>query len=116
MAGPRWRETRQALSSLVEVASQYDHDGVDLHFLNDRRKENIRSAAQVEALFDTIDPDGITPTGEKLEELLLDYMLKIEGARDADETGAKLKAIKPVNFLVLTDGAPCGLYQFMSSV
>ena len=60
----------------------------------------------MQALFDTIDPDGITPTGEKLEELLLDYMLKIEEARDSDQTGEALKKIRPVNFVVLTDGAP----------
>lgn len=57
-------------------------------------------------LFNSITPEGITPTGERLEELLLDYLLKIEDAKRAQEQGdaGALKRIKPVNFLVLTDG------------
>lgn len=54
-------------------------------------------------------PKGITPMGEKLEELLLDYMSGLESAKDiADSTGDQsvLKSIKPVNYIVLTDGAP----------
>lgn len=51
---------------------------------------------------------GITPTGEKLEELLLDYLLRLEQAKseaDAGHPGA-LQQVKPVNFLIITDGAP----------
>jgi hypothetical protein len=56
-----------------------------------------------------VTPKGITPMGEKLEELLLDYLLSLENAKDiADSTGdhTALKSIKPVNYIVLTDGAP----------
>lgn len=49
-------------------------------------------------LFDSVTPCGITPTGEKLEELLLDYLLKLESAGETKP--------KPVNFVILTDGAP----------
>lgn len=113
MAGRRWRETRAALAGLADTASKYDVDGVDVHFLNSPVVgANMKSAQAVEALFDSIDPDGITPTGEKLEILLLDYLLQIEEAQDQDRAtpggkGEALKAIKPVNFIVLTDGAPC---------
>ncbi|KAF8314737.1 hypothetical protein DL93DRAFT_2125638 [Clavulina sp. PMI_390] len=112
MAGKRWRDTRAALAELAGTASGYDVDGVDIHFLNSPVVgDNIKDRQAVEALFDSIDPDGITPTGEKLEILLLDYILKIEEAQDKDKAsgnnaGAALKAIKPLNLIVLTDGEP----------
>lgn len=113
MAGKRWRDTRAALAEIVNTAAGYDVDGVDIHFLNSSTVGvGMKDGPAVEALFDSIDPDGITPTGEKLEILLLDYILKIEDAQDADRAegngvGAALKAIKPLNLVVLTDGEPC---------
>lgn len=111
MAGRRWAETREALAGLADVASHYDLDGIDLHFLNDRRVgRNMKNAQVVKALFNQIDPDGITPIGEKLEELLLAYLLEIEEAQDFDKAAEgrdTLKKIKPTNFIVITDGAPC---------
>jgi hypothetical protein len=113
MAGRRWRDTRAALADLANTASQYDADGVDIHFLNSPVVgSNIKTAQAVESLFDSIDPDGITPTGEKLEILLLEYILRIEGAQDRDRAdptakGSALKAIKPLNLIMLTDGEPC---------
>lgn len=51
---------------------------------------------------------GITPIGEKLEVLLLNYLSGIEHAQELAEAGdsSLLRRIKPVNFLVITDGAP----------
>jgi hypothetical protein len=47
---------------------------------------------------------GITPTGEKLEILLLDYLLKLEQAKAEQDAGypQAMRQIKPVNFLVIT--------------
>lgn len=45
---------------------------------------------------------GITPTGAKLEELLLEYLLRLE--QTLFDPAAP--AVKPVNFIVITDGAP----------
>jgi len=62
----------------------------------------------VNRLFDRVQPMGITPIGGKLEELLLSYLNKIENARAREIAGESnaTKAIKPVNYIVLTDGAP----------
>lgn len=57
---------------------------------------------EVKRLFDYVRPNGITPTGEKLEQLLLAYMHRLEVAREQDEP----ETIKPVNFIIITDGAP----------
>lgn len=37
MAGGRWRETKAALMDVAEQAAIYDHDGIDLHFINSER-------------------------------------------------------------------------------
>jgi hypothetical protein len=54
---------------------------------------------------------GITPTGEKLEILLLDYLLKLEQAKAEKDAGypQAMQQIKPVNFLVIT-----GKCQFLN--
>lgn len=117
MAGRRWKDTRAALAELAKTASQYDVDGVDIRFLNSTVVgSNVKTARAVESLFDSVDPDGITPTGEKLEILLLDYILRIEEAQDRDRAdptakGTALKAIKPLNLIVLTDGEPCAWHR-----
>lgn len=120
MAGRRWRDTRAALADLAGTASEYDVDGVEIHFLNSPVVgSNIKSAQAVESLFDSIDPDGITPTGEKLEIILLGYILQIEEAQDHDRAepvgkGTALKGIKPLNIIVITDGEPCASQQHVS--
>jgi len=96
------------LSSLADVAAKYDTDGIDVHFLNDRRfVSNVRNSSAVKRLFADVEPKGITPIGEKLEELLLSYLDKIETARAKEVAGdINVTKIKPVNYIVLTDGAP----------
>jgi len=110
MEGALWYEARDALSGIADVAARYDADGVDIHFLNDPSVgKNMRTGSEVKRLFDRVTPQGITPTGEKLEELLLDYLIRLEQAKaDSVNSGdpTALKKIKPVNFLVITDGQP----------
>ena len=61
-----------------------------------------QNAEQVIRLFDSVMPDGRTPIGERLDELLRDYIdLLDERAR-----GPRERRPKPVNFIVLTDGVP----------
>ncbi|KAG8900547.1 hypothetical protein FRB99_005986 [Tulasnella sp. 403] len=106
MEGALWIEAREALSGIADVAARYDSDGIDIYFLNSRLVgKNMRNGTQVKRLFDRVEPRGITPTGEKLEELLLDYLLKLEAAKEAQHDGRTPTGIKPVNFLVITDGA-----------
>lgn len=109
MRGKRWKDARDALSSLADVTAKYDADGIDVHFLNDDRfLINVRNSSAVKRLFTNVEPRGITPIGEKLERLLLSYLEKIENAKARELAGDfnATKAIKPVNYIVLTDGAP----------
>ncbi|CEL61071.1 hypothetical protein RSOLAG1IB_04311 [Rhizoctonia solani AG-1 IB] len=106
MEGGSWVEAREALAGLADAAAKYDQDGIDVHFLNDHRVgTNMKNGVEVKRLFDHVQPNGITPTGEKLEELLLAYMDRLERAREQDPEG-EFKLIKPINFIVITDGAP----------
>ncbi|KAH7339433.1 hypothetical protein B0J17DRAFT_694634 [Rhizoctonia solani] len=106
MEGSSWIEAREALAGLADAAAKYDQEGIDVHFLNDHRVgTNMQNGVEVKRLFDYVHPNGITPTGEKLEELLLAYMDRLERAREQDPEG-EFKRIKPVNFIVITDGAP----------
>lgn len=110
MAGPLWSEARDALAGVAEIASKYDTDGIDIYFLNSPLVGNgLRHAADVQRLFDQVQPDGITPTGEKLEELLLVYLWRLEQARERAGDMLPLREIKPVNYLIITDGAPSRL-------
>ncbi|KAG8876206.1 hypothetical protein FRC20_002178 [Serendipita sp. 405] len=109
MAGTSWSEAREALSELSDLAGSYDTDGIDLYFLNSPLVGNgLRNAQEVGQLFDSVVPYGITPIGEKLEILLLDYLSRLETAKRHADVGehSALAAIKPVNYLVITDGAP----------
>lgn len=81
------------------VCSSYSHpltpsqDGIDVHFLNSTSTlEACRDPGAVRALFDSLEPNGITPTGDALELLLLQYMDDIESAR-----GKKTKMPKKRN-------------------
>lgn len=102
MGQSRWEEARDALAGMVELAAKYDDDGVELHFLNsDKCLLNCRDPRQVKQLFDSITPEGLTPTGTKLELLLLQYMDDIETHKQA-RTGIEPKKR---NYVIITDGA-----------
>ncbi|KAJ8087104.1 hypothetical protein PM082_005932 [Marasmius tenuissimus] len=104
MIGPRWKEARKALAELASQARRFDTDGIDIYFLNDER-EGLRMTDEnaVYALFDQVEPRGVTPIGERLESLLQPYLRELEAAGN---TAQALKEIKPVNYLIITDGAP----------
>jgi hypothetical protein len=102
MGQSRWEEARDALAGMVEIAARYDDDGVEVHFLNSERSlSNCRDPHQVKQLFDSIVPEGLTPTGTKLEMLLLQYMDDIEQFKQTRQG----KEPKKRNYVVITDGA-----------
>ncbi|KAL0950081.1 hypothetical protein HGRIS_010084 [Hohenbuehelia grisea] len=104
MKGTPWHDACQALSALADLAGKYDADGIDLYFLNHTSNEesgrNLRSGAEVRKLFESVRPRGMTPIGDRLEALIRPYLDTIEKA----EKEGTLRSIKPVNFLVITDG------------
>ena len=76
----------------------------------------LQRAVEVIRLFDTVQPTGITPIGDRLNAILNDYLDELDAAKKAMREEAarsfktdgprKTKLPKPVNILVLTDGVP----------
>ena len=99
MAGRSWRETAEALKTITPICTQYDADGIDIYFLNARdsfQYRNVRSPASVEAIFNSVQPRGGTPTGMRLHSILKPYLKEVE------MKGEDL--VKPLNIIVITDG------------
>ena len=65
----------------------------------------VQNAVAVRRLFSSLRLKATTPIGEKLEELLLSYLDDIEAVQAKGGRKA-LSSIKPVNFIVITDGHP----------
>ncbi|EIW71568.1 hypothetical protein TREMEDRAFT_27266 [Tremella mesenterica DSM 1558] len=105
MCGQRWEEAKKALMEVAEIAAGYDENGVDIYFVNSKRVgKELRTAADVEDLFAGLEPKGPTPTGLRLEAILRDYMARLE--RYSVSTDAQEGHVKPMNLIVVTDGAP----------
>ncbi|KAJ7075657.1 hypothetical protein B0H15DRAFT_866232 [Mycena belliarum] len=107
----RWEEAGKALQALADVAKDYDADGIDIHFLNHIKPSlNMKSSTDVKAAFRKISPTGGTPTGYRLDQLLRPRLVELENAiirEDGTPIDPTTEAkIKPVNFIVITDGEP----------
>jgi hypothetical protein len=98
MAGTLWAEAREALAGVADLNSRFSTGGVDVYFLNNKKFGlDIKDGREVRQLFDTVDPVGQTPTGEKLQEMFDKYIPLLED---------KNLAHKPITIVVITDGVP----------
>ncbi|KZT70864.1 hypothetical protein DAEQUDRAFT_170695 [Daedalea quercina L-15889] len=96
MEGQNWIDAGEALADVADMARQYEADGIDIYFLNDPRNLlDVRSRVAVRSLFQEVLPEGQTPTGQKLYEVLGRYIPKLK------EDGSK-----PTSIIVITDGVP----------
>ncbi|EAQ86970.1 hypothetical protein CHGG_08223 [Chaetomium globosum CBS 148.51] len=117
MAGKSWREVKEVISGIAPVCTSHDANGIDVYFLNARDTgrhsadnpaqgfRNITTTKQVEDLFKRVRPQGATPTGTRISAILKPYLREYERAAartgNPDDCG-----VKPVNMIVITDGAP----------
>jgi uncharacterized protein YegL len=100
MAGRSWRETAKALETITPICTAHDADGIDIHFLNARDNvwyQNVTSPATVTEIFSAVRPQGGTPTGQRLNQILKPYLARY--ATNPEGT-------KPLNIIVITDGEP----------
>jgi uncharacterized protein YegL len=114
MAGRSWREVSQALAVIAPIVSSHDGDGLDLYFMNHKSTDGgspnegiaaggyrgIKRAATVTEIFARVRPQGGTPTGTRVHNILKPYLAKLETEMAAG------KEMKPLNLIVLTDGVP----------
>ena len=98
MAGRSWRETASALETITPICVAHDADGIDIYFLNAKDSphfHNVTSAATVREIFSSVRPQGGTPTGQRLNQILSPYLRRCK---------ANLDNTKPLNIIVITDG------------
>ncbi|KAH8918474.1 hypothetical protein BT69DRAFT_576358 [Atractiella rhizophila] len=97
-----WDETRNAMEMVVSKAVQYDADGIDMYFFNSTHvAQSVSSAQEVRKIFNQVWPTRSTPTAAALKRILDPYVAALEAQKASG--GPKLK---PLNLIVLTDGAP----------
>merc|ERR1712230_275742 len=114
MAGRSWREVGQAISTIAPIVTQHDEDGIDVYFMNHKSSNpgapsegiapggyrGIKRAATVHEIFERVRPQGGTPTGIRVHNILKPYLAKLESEMAAG------RELKPLNLIVLTDGVP----------
>ncbi|KAK4188819.1 hypothetical protein QBC35DRAFT_183007 [Podospora australis] len=111
--GSRWKEVKDALNKIAPICTAHDADGVDVYFLNARNRSHadgngftgISSSRQIEKLFTDVRPNGWTPTGTRINEILQPYLRnyaeQIRRTNSPENCG-----VKPINMIVITDGQP----------
>jgi len=120
----RWQEACEALGQFVDLAAQYDTDGVDICFLNHSIRKNVKHVGQVQGLFQDVRPSDATYIGERLDKLTRHYLEKLEaseekrrrkssgfkklfgGGHSSEKSKHSKHHVKPVHYIVITDGQP----------
>lgn len=101
MGGEKWELVQKILNYSTVKASWYDDDGIDVHFMNNRRasQDNIRDPDIAVKIHHDIQLRGSTPIKDRLFRHLKDYLQKFEAAKFSVD-------FKYYNLIVLTDGEP----------
>lgn len=104
----RWSSTQHLLGALVDLASRVGAS-TEVRFLNSNVKGSSLDgrSAVLELFQERGSPGGVTALGGKVEEVLLDYLGKLDQEREvlaALESSEEVERIKPLNLIVLTDG------------
>ena len=96
MRGPRWKEASSTLTSITPICTARDADGIDIWFLNHKSiYTNVNDVYAVECIFNKITPNGSTPIGTRLYNILNPYVQALQ----------RHETKKPLNIIVITDGA-----------
>ncbi|APA08176.1 hypothetical protein SS1G_00132 [Sclerotinia sclerotiorum 1980 UF-70] len=110
-----WKQVFSALQTIAPIITSYDDDGIDVYFMNHMSAHkgkpsegvaptgyyNIQNAASVEEVWTMVNsPCGITPTGNRIKDILSPYMKRLK-----KELGAG-RNVKPLILIVITDGDP----------
>ncbi|KAF4553476.1 Hypothetical protein D9617_7g032040 [Elsinoe fawcettii] len=121
MRGSRWTTARSAVATIAPICTAHDLDGIDIHFLNAPSQQyhfNVTSASTVNEIFSTVEPFGGTPTGQRLDKILREYLYRYEKSvkraskpssrRSSPDSmaGRPRDTVKPLNIIVITDGSP----------
>lgn len=107
-AKTRWQLACATLVKYGKIASHYDADGIDIHFLNyvpDKsmqvKNTHLKTEAEITTLFQYARPNGPTHIGRRLNEICADYLEELKVCKQR-----RTAPPKPRNYIVITDGAP----------
>ena len=85
----RWDELKANVKIIIELATIYDENGIDIYFLNRSNYYNVKSLNQINNILEE-KPTGLTPLTEKLKTIFKNYE----------------NSLKPVLVVIATDGLP----------
>lgn len=102
MSGERWDLVKKILDYSTTVATYYDQDGVDVHFLNNKtaNQDHIKDPVIAVEVHQNIVLKGSTPLLDQLSKHLNYYRRKFE------KRGVNEINFKGYNLIILTDGEP----------
>ena len=101
MRGEKWELVQKILDYSIVMATRYDPDGVDIHFMNNTKanQDHIKDSKFATTLHHGIELRGNTPTLDRLSRHLRSYYQRFKAADFSPE-------FKGYNLIVLTDGEP----------
>ncbi|KAG8219045.1 hypothetical protein J3R82DRAFT_4801 [Butyriboletus roseoflavus] len=113
----RWEQACEALSGLAQTAATYDRDGIDIHFLNHPKYGvNIKASdSLLSANYSgTCDHKGSRrlPTNSTSWSEIISRNSKKPLGRNRKEIRLPSNRSSPINFIVITDGAPSKLFVY----
>ena len=85
----RWDELKSVVNIVISIATIFDDDGIDIHFLNRENTDSVKDLNQVTTIMND-PPLGLTPLTSSLNKIFIKY-------RDS---------FKPVLVIIATDGVP----------
>lgn len=111
MRGEKWELVQKILNYSTTMATRYDTDGIDVHFMNNTKasQDNVKDPDIAVRIHDGIELRGNTPTLDRLSRHLSRYLQKFKAA----DFSAYFKCY---NLIVLTDGEPNPEYEDESDI
>ena len=99
MRGEKWELVQKILNYSTVVATRYDTNGIDVHFMNNIKanQNEVKDPDTAVKIHQNIELRGSTPTRDRLSRHLKRYLQKFE----AEDWSAEFKGY---NLIVLTDG------------
>ncbi len=101
MRGEKWGLVQKILNYSTEMATRYDQDGIDVHFMNNfsANQDGVKDPKIAAQLHHGIELRGNTPTLDRLSRHLKLYLQKFKAANYSAD-------FKGYNLILLTDGEP----------
>ncbi|KAJ3408918.1 hypothetical protein HDV05_004675, partial [Chytridiales sp. JEL 0842] len=90
----RWEELKSTVSTIVEIATCLDSDGIDIHFLNREPLKAVTDTDQLSLIF-SVPPQGYTPISRQLRVILHERRQKVARGES-----------KKLLIVIATDGQP----------